>query len=297
MPTFFDGPFRTVYPQLLLALQTTTVITHPRGLSVAHELTPVVLRLPVQQGAWVFSERDHRVVPMRFVLAELLWILSGSNNVEVIASYNKAMQRFSDDGQTLAGAYGWRMGEQLAHCIALLSQDPSTRRAGVSLYWPSDSSPASVLSKDVPCNVFLQWILRKNVLDLFVVSRSSDYVTGLSIDAIHWQLLLQLMVNELQYTMGPLITTGHVWYTIHSLHVYTSDLPIIQTWEVKDTPSTIPLCINALLQDVSEWARAYFRKDMTIDELMHPFAFSRESQVQVRRYHRLFQEYPNRVAR
>ncbi len=43
------------------------------------------------------------------MIAELLWILRGSNSVSEISHYNKNWANFSDDGVTLNGAYGRRI--------------------------------------------------------------------------------------------------------------------------------------------------------------------------------------------
>ena len=43
-----------------------------------------------------------------FHFMEGLWMLEGRNDLKFVYQYNKGMKNYSDDGETLHGAYGWR---------------------------------------------------------------------------------------------------------------------------------------------------------------------------------------------
>lgn len=119
-----------------------------------------------------------------FHVYEALWILSGGNDVTRPAYYAKQIREYSDDGLTLAGAYGWRMRhafgrDQLSDVIDLLARDPDTRRAVITLYDPRHDLPFGASnSRDVPCNTTIYFKQYDGILDMTVCNRSNDAVWG-----------------------------------------------------------------------------------------------------------------------
>ena len=198
----------------------------PRGVPIARELICPQLNMDLTQNSvWVFSCPTHRVVPMRFILAELAHILAGRNDVESIATYNKTMLQYAEDGKIMEGAYGYRLQRQLVRIIGRLKHDLSTRQACATIFQPRDCLTTRT---HIPCNIFLQFMYRDRVLYLHVISRSSDAVTGLSIDTIHWQAMLAMMLNELIATTN--VAAARLIYSITSLHMYQSDLALVSAW-------------------------------------------------------------------
>ena len=47
-----------------------------------------------------------RNMPMKYAVGELLWYMSGNNNLSEIQKYTKAWDRMSDDGETVNSNYG-----------------------------------------------------------------------------------------------------------------------------------------------------------------------------------------------
>ena len=198
----------------------------PRGVPIARELICPQLNMELTQNSvWVFSCPTHRVVPMRFILAELAHILAGRNDVESIATYNKTMLQYAEDGKVMEGAYGYRLQKQLLRIIERLKLDISTRQACATIFQPRDCLTTRT---HIPCNIFLQFLYRDQVLHLHVISRSSDSVTGLSIDTIHWQAMLAMMVNTLSEVVE--IAAAKLIYSITSLHLYQNDLALVSAW-------------------------------------------------------------------
>lgn len=287
----YSGLFPYIYYQVGETLKHYPAINEPRGLPIAYELNPVCLSIMVRKGALCFSHAKHRVTPIRFVLAELLWILSGSNDAKMIAQYNKRMMHFSDDGVTLHGAYGKRLDAQIETCILMLLEDIDTRRAVAVIY---DKKDLQAKTKDIPCNVLIQFIVRNNCLDMYVVSRSSDYVTGLSIDAVHWQLLLMLVANELRHH-GLLVEYGYVWYTIHSLHVYERDKDMFDKWNVLscDDMNEKHILVSGRYTKVKEDAEQYFNGKMSLVDLMNMLTISEQSRSHIQTLAELFTQHRN----
>lgn len=152
-------------------------------------------------------------------IAEMMWILSGRNDIDWLSRYLPRAKDFSDDGRTWRGGYGPRLRrfgtdkvDQLAHVIALLKEDPTTRRAVFNIYDPEvDSAPG----KDVPCNNWVHFLAREGKLDANVAIRSNDLMWGWSgINSFEWATLLQLVAH----LTG--LEVGRVHYSISSLHLY-----------------------------------------------------------------------------
>jgi len=90
-----------------------------------------------------------------FHCLEALWMLAGRNDVGFVANILPRMRTFSDDGQTLNGAYGhrWRAqfgGDQLIHITEALKADRYDRRQVLAM-WDAPHDLGSD-SKDLPCN-------------------------------------------------------------------------------------------------------------------------------------------------
>ncbi len=96
-----------------------------------------------------------RKASKRFMAAELLWILLGRDDVEMIGFYNERIKAYSDNGLTFFGAYGPKIMGQLAYVENALRQDPWTRQAVLTI-WRENPPP----TKDVPCTITMQFIRR-----------------------------------------------------------------------------------------------------------------------------------------
>jgi thymidylate synthase len=86
-------------------------------------------------------------------LGELSWYLSGSNSLAHMQYYIDRYDEFSDDGETIHGAYGPRLknmhGEfnQIENIIQFLRDHSDSRRAVIQIY---DASDLVHDGKDVP---------------------------------------------------------------------------------------------------------------------------------------------------
>lgn len=148
----------------------------------------------------------------RFVVAEWLWIVFGMNRLDVLTKYNKKMAEFSDDGKTLAGAYGPRLLPQVQYLIDALRSDPWTRQA-VATIWTPNPRP----SRDIPCTVAVQLLIRDNQLNGIFTMRSSDSWIGLPIDIFAFSQIINMIAGMLGVRPG--------WLQINagSSHVYEKD--------------------------------------------------------------------------
>jgi thymidylate synthase len=211
----------------------------PRGKPVLEVAYPVTLQLFDVSRPFVANRV--RGCRYRFGLTEAAWILSGSNDAQLIGKYNSKMLEFSDDGRTLWGAYGPRLMGQLPHVVETLRRDPDSRQAVVTTWRPhvgvvgdfkvEDLARAGVMggegqpmapawdgyswrSKDVPCTVAWHFMLREGLLDLTVFMRSNDAWLGLPYDTLSFTTVQRVVASMIGAAPGT--------YTLvaSNLHLY-----------------------------------------------------------------------------
>ena len=159
-----------------------------------------------------------RKLPMKYVIGEMLWYMSGNNNLSEIQKYTSAWDRMSDDGQTVNSNYGWcirhKYGfDQWEYVRELLRKAPETRQAVIHIKTADNKE-----SKDVNCTVCLQFFIRDNKLHATVYMRSNDIWMGFPYDVFQFTCMQILMSMELGVEIG---TYTHV---AGSLHLYKRDL-------------------------------------------------------------------------
>jgi thymidylate synthase len=154
--------------------------------------------------------------------------------------YNKRMGQFSDDGKTINSAYGNRMfryrfrenqfsgsgldawdRSQFTNVLEELKRDPDSRRAIMHINEPPDLDRAVCRgSKDVPCTLSIQLLIRDRKLHMLVQMRSNDVVWGLPYDVFSFTCLQEAFLQMLQREGVPVDDLGNYVHTAGSLHVY-----------------------------------------------------------------------------
>lgn len=154
----------------------------------------------------------------RFLAAEAAWILSGDNRVETIAPYAAKIADFSDDGQTFFGAYGPKVLAQLGYVVDTLIKDPDSRQAVLNIW--RENPPAS---KDIPCTLSAQFMIRGGQIHAVVSMRSSDLWLGLPYDLFNFSMLAAWVGLEISRRGGPLYSLGTLTNFAGSRHLYERD--------------------------------------------------------------------------
>lgn len=145
-----------------------------------------------------------------FHLMEGIWMLAGRNDVAWVEQFVKRMRSFSDDGKTLAGAYGYRWVnffgfDQLQMIVDLLRNDPGTRRAVLAMWSPE--ADLAQQGKDVCCNLTVTFDIREGRLNAYINNRSNDVIWGLlGANAVHFSMLLEYVAGCLQVPVGRMTT-------------------------------------------------------------------------------------------
>lgn len=166
----------------------------------------------------------NRKVNLAAQIAETMWVLSGKNDVEFLSHYLPRAEQFSDDGEVWRGGYGPRLRnwvgfgqdvtytDQLAEVVKILQEDPTSRRAVMSIFDPASDYQDS---KDIPCNNWLSFSSRLGKLDLHVGIRSNDAMWGFSgINAFEWSVLQEVVAGLLG------ISVGSLHFSTTSFHLY-----------------------------------------------------------------------------
>ena len=168
----------------------------------------------IEDPTYNIVKSDIRKMPIRYAVGELLWYLSGSNSLDDIKRYSKAWENLSDDGYTVNSAYGYRIQSkfgfnQWEHVVGLLKKDPNSRQAVIHIKDPSNEP-----TKDLPCTVCLQYLIRDGKLHATTYMRSNDIWLGFPYDVFSFTCLQIIMAFELG------VEIGEYTHIAGSLHLY-----------------------------------------------------------------------------
>jgi thymidylate synthase len=152
-----------------------------------------------------------RKLNLDFMLAEAMWILSGGSMLKDIAPWCKKMETYSDDGIYMSGAYGPMFVSQVRYVVDTLKSDLDSRQA-VMTVWRQNPRP----SKDIPCTVSLQFLVRNNEINCIVYMRSSDAWLGLPYDIFTFSM----MANFIASLVPGVANMGRLTVFAGSRHVY-----------------------------------------------------------------------------
>jgi thymidylate synthase len=159
-----------------------------------------------------------RKLDYQFMAAEAHWILRGSRHLDHEA-LDRNLNKYSDDGETMRGAYGPPFIQQVDYIVETLQKDPDSRQAVMTLW---ERNPRE--SRDIPCTVALQFLLRGGSLHLNVFMRSSDAWLGWPYDIFTFSMMAHYIRTCLDNT--PEI--GWLRLFAGSQHLYVKKLETAQ---------------------------------------------------------------------
>lgn len=173
-----------------------------------------------------------------YMFAELLWYFTGRNSVDFIGAFGSMWKKLSDDGKTCNSAYGYLMKEgygfnQIEKVIELLKHDSNSRRAVINLNVPNKDV---IETKDEPCTIALQFLIRDHKLYCTGMMRSNDIWFGFPYDITFFTELQRYIADRLGLICG---TYTHF---VTSLHMYEKDEEKIK--EIVENPISNPIRFN-----------------------------------------------------
>lgn len=181
------------------------------------ELVGVALRIRNPRARLSRSENRGKSFS---ALGELLWYLSGQNDLTFIREYVPSYKDDADEDGTIHGGYGPRFFamrgiDQIASVTKLLQERPSSRRAVIQLFNAEDIASAH---KEVPCTTTMQFFNREGQLHMAVTLRSNDAYKGLPHDVFCFTMLQEMMARRLN------VEIGEYYQYVGSMHVYKENL-------------------------------------------------------------------------
>ncbi len=220
------GRVNQLYPQLVHELLNNGAEVGPRGTQTL-EISPAVLEIEDPQQRFVSSWG--RPLNIAFALAEVLWILRGRRDVEMLAFYNESIRQFSDDGTNFNAPYGYRLRQahgfdQLWDVECTLSSDRDSRQGTLTIWhpndrgWYHDPELTTIMTRrntrDRACNLTSHMMIRDDKLNWLQLVRSNDVILGVPYNFIQWTLLQEYMAQRLQ------VGVGKFTYIADSMHLY-----------------------------------------------------------------------------
>jgi thymidylate synthase len=183
---------------------------------------------------------NHRKLNPVFAIIEGSWILSGSNKLEPLLDELPIFSEYSDDGETLNGAYGYRLRsffgfDQINTAIKLLKNDSNTRRVVMTMYSPSDLKSSSL---DIPCNISVCIKINSGSVDITVLNRSNDLYLGLPYNIFIFGLIQKYFSIKLGLRIG---VQRHF---TDSLHLYEKNIDQAKIIIDTNNPDSVSIVSN-----------------------------------------------------
>lgn len=235
-------------------------VASPRGMEVreiinGHYTVPMPAFLDL-------VERDVRVP---FMFAEAAWIISGSNRLEDLTRYMRVYVNYSDDGNFLRGAYGPKVIDQLPYVVDTLTNDNDSRQAVMTI-WRERPGP----SKDIPCTVAMQFLVRDDVLHMVTTMRSNDVIMGFTYDVFTFSMVanaVRLLLKE----RGLDLVLGDLHVNAGSLHIYDRHYSEADKWiEASNRDLSISRRVMEVMKADSYGELIKILKDQAHDAKFYP---------------------------
>jgi thymidylate synthase len=203
----------------------------PSRIAMTKELNPAIL--PVTPGRRLVTAFGRPVNPA-FSLAEVVWILTGREDVEMLKWYNSRIGDYSDDGETFNAPYGYRIRsqfdgqDQLADMIQQLKDNPESRQAVLNVWYPPkdrtfaqegfDHEAGPFITKretkDRACNLVGHALIREGRLNWLQVMRSNDIMWGTPNNFMQWMHIQEFVARMVG------VEPGEYTHVADSLHLY-----------------------------------------------------------------------------
>jgi thymidylate synthase len=168
---------------------------------------------------------DARKLKMDYVKQEFLWYLVGEPTDHSICKVASMWDGLINDDKSINsnyGAYifnphgGHKGISNFDRAAQTLKDDPQSRRAVMMIL---NSSHLNSKTKDYPCTVYINFLIRENQLHIFVRMRSQDAIFGMGNDAPFFSFVHELMFWTLKPEM-PDLQLGFYYHSADSFHIY-----------------------------------------------------------------------------
>jgi thymidylate synthase len=198
-----------LYKQLIASISEEPQFkTAPRGMDIKENIG-VVAKLTNPRDCLVSLKE--RKMNYAFAAIEKLEYLSGQTDPDRLVFYNSNFNNYRSEYGIFDGAYPERLGYWYRHIYNLLKSDNDTRQAVMTIYGAQDRHK----SKDIPCTLSFQFLIREGKLNMIAHMRSNDLLWGFPYDTNGFCFIQEALAAALNVELGT--------YELHagSLHIYT----------------------------------------------------------------------------
>lgn len=154
-----------------------------------------------------------------YMACEAMWVIDGSNKLDYSPEIQRIQEPYSDNKVTLFGAYGPSFEAQASYVVNKLNDDPTSRQAIIAI-WRRNPK----FSRDIPCSIALQFIVRDGYIHCHVYMRSSDVGKGLPYD----MFTFACMTAEIASRLNIEAELGDCYITAGSRHIYIDQIDNLQ---------------------------------------------------------------------
>ena len=262
-----------------------------KGTTTTKELVHFSFTITDPRQRLVFA----RPINPAFAIAEVIWILSGSNDLDWISFWNPRMRKFADKGVDYSyGAYGARLGsrpvdgatvhkagvvsafDQLFLAYKALKNNPISRQVVLNIYnnvYDMPGTAGQPASADIPCNITSCLLVRDGKLNWLQTMRSNDFIWGTPYNFMQWMTIQEIVAGWLELELGDY---SHV---VNSLHVYDNHFDELAWVAASADVSSERLPVNKSdlrVQSYGRWASRFqmvfdlVKEIMSVDEYSSP---------------------------
>ena len=187
---------------------------------LTREILRATITIKDPRQRWVASRKPP--LNVAFAIAELVWIMTGRNDLAFLEAWNSRLTDFVGARPQLHGAYGYRLRhhvglDQLTRAYQALSNNPKSRQVVLQIWDSSIDLPfpsGAPADQDVPCNVLALLKVRDGKLDWLQIVRSNDLFLGVPYNFVQFTCLQEIIAGWLG------VESGAYHQVSDSLHLY-----------------------------------------------------------------------------
>jgi len=173
---------------------------------------------------WVLNRKP--MISPAFAIAEVFWILDGSDKADFINTWNPLLKKYAGNAQHYHGAYGQRLRynlgfDQIERAYKTLKNNPDSRQVVLQIWDGVKDLPKTngqPNNADIPCNTTSLLKIRDNKLEWSQIMRSNDIFRGTPYNFVQFTTLQEIIAGWLN------VDIGEYFYFTDSLHIYENDL-------------------------------------------------------------------------
>ncbi len=177
---------------------------------------------------------------LKSIVHELLWFLKGDTNVKYLQDNGvRIWNEWADEDGELGPVYGkqWRRWEasdgrvidQIANCVKLIKDNPSSRRIIVNAWNVGELEDMAL----TPCHCLFQFYVADGKLSCLLYQRSADTFLGVPFNIGSYALLTMMMAQVCDLEVGEFV---HNFGDVHLYKDHLDQARLQLTREIRPLP-------------------------------------------------------------